>query len=392
MRRKTLYLACGIIVIFVLISAGISVVLQLNNVPGESDLSDELFSSIVYGGNYLVNVTNTDGSFIYEYNAASDTENEGYNILRHAGTVYSMLQVYDETGDTHLLTAAESAIEFLLSFLKPFDNGSSQVIVYQDEVKLGGNALAIIALAEHAKVTDNKEYVGVMQGLAKFIEFSQKDSGEFISKRYYSTGIIDSFVSQYYPGEAILALCRLYSLDGNETWLDVAEKATQYLIDQRKNIETVNLVHDHWLLMAMNELYRFRDNSSYFTHSMDLAESIMYQQRDGVNRISEQSEWLGSYYTPPGTTSTATRSEALVAAYHLSNDFGERNMTEKILNAVDLGVKFQLTTQFTPDNIQSLPNPSKAVGGFHNTLTDYTIRIDYVQHNICSILGYYRII
>jgi hypothetical protein len=37
-----------------------------------------------------------------------------------------------------------------------------------------------------------------------------------------------------------------------------------------------------------------------------------------------------------------------------------------------------------------LPNPPRALGGFHTSLTDYEIRIDYVQHNISSLLGLYR--
>jgi hypothetical protein len=111
-----------------------------------------------------------------------------------------------------------------------------------------------------------------------------------------------------------------------------------------------------------------------------------------LNKPSEHPEWLGSYHTPPRTTPTATRSEGLIAAYHLSKDFGGKNTTERILNAINLGVHFQISTQFTPSNISNLSNPQRAIGGFHESLTDYDIRIDYVQHNICSILGLYKII
>jgi hypothetical protein len=219
------------------------------------------------------------------------------------------------------------------------------------------------------------------------------ETGEFISKRYYSSGKISDFVSQYYPGEALLALCRLYDLDKNETWLDVAEKGAKYLILVRDdNYSTYDLIHDHWLIMALNELYRFRDNPLYYNHSMRIAESIMNFQRDGENRKTEYSNWLGSYYTPPRSTPTATRSEGLIAAYRLAKDFGNNTIMEKIFQSILLGIKFQLQTQFTKDNIIDLPNPQKAIGGFHSSLTDYTIRIDYVQHNISSILGLYDII
>jgi hypothetical protein len=304
-----------------------------------------------------------------------------------------MLQLYDLTKNEQLRTAAEEAIDYLLLFEKPFnDNCSCSCIVYNNEIKLGGSGLAIIALAEYTKTTGDNQYVSTMQSLAKYIEFSQEESGKFISKRYYPSLNISDFDSLYYPGEAILGLCRLYSLDNNETWLDVAEKGSQYLINLRKDIPTNDLVHDHWLMMALNELYRYRSNISYFNHGIRLAKSIMNSQRDDISEILNNPEWLGSYYTPPRSTPTATRSEGLIAVYHLSNDYGNQETTDRILNSIKLGIQFQLQTQFTQDDVADLPNPQKTIGGFHKSLTDYEIRIDYVQHNICSLLGLYKIL
>ncbi len=397
MGKKILIMICIIIIFCIFLSISFYVMNQSSqrnitntNIPDVLS-SDYLLNVAKLGGDYLINATNDDGSFVYKYDALSDLESSSYNMLRHAGTVYSMLQLYHVTKNKLLLSASERAIDYLLSFKKTYDNVSC--IVYDDEIKLGGNALAVIALAEYSKVTGDNDYILAMQDLTKYITLSQKDTGEFICKRYYSTGEISDFISEYYPGEALLALCRLYSLDNNESWLDMAEKGAQYLIKVRDaGISTNNLVHDHWLLMSLNELYRYRNNSLYFNHSMRIAESIMNKQRDGVNRVSEYSEWIGSYYTPPRSTSTATRSEGLIAACHLTNDFGDNDTSSRILRAIKLGIKFQLQTQFRLENVISLPNPQRAIGGFHGSLTDYDIRIDYVQHNICSIIGLYRII
>ncbi len=37
-------------------------------------------------------------------------------------------------------------------------------------------------------------------------------------------------------------------------------------------------------------------------------------------------------------------------------------------------------------------NPALAIGGFFESLDEYNIRIDYVQHNISALLGYYEIL
>ncbi len=394
--EKNRILLLTIILLVLLGSVGIlcmyiSTQSEIPDLPNTTEVTSErLLNAAVLGGNYLINVTNTDGSFIYNYNASSNTKSTSYNILRHAGTTYAMLQLYDVTKDQKLLQAAQKTIDFLVQNIKPFQNMSC--IVYDDEIKLGGNALAIIALAEYTQVTKDTSYVSTMQDLAKYIEYSQKPNGEFISKRYYSTGEIDDFVSEYYPGEALLSLIRLHAIDADETWINITENGAQYLITIRDgNLDTNNLIHDHWLLMALNELYRIRPQVLYFNQSMRIAESIMFKQRDNITRIPEYPEWLGSYYTPPRSTPTATRSEGLIAAFQLSNDFGEENMTSKIFQAITRGITFQLGTQLNSEDVADFPNPGKALGGFTEDLVSSEIRIDYVQHNICSILGLYTI-
>lgn len=358
--------------------------------PEGTPTSNTLLNSAILGGNYLINATGNNGFFLYEYDPINNDKSDSYNILRHAGTIYSMLQLYDVTGNQELLSKAEIAIQYLLEFEKPY--GNTSVIVYNNEIKLGGNGLAILALAEHAKITGDMRNLKTMQNLALYIKDSQNDSGGFVSKRYYSTGHKSDFDSLYYPGEAILSLCRLYSIDNNETWLDISEKGAMYLIEQRSDIPTTDLVHDHWLVIALNELYRYRDKHEYFDHSMRIAESIMSKQTDGVIKKTTDPNIIGSY-SLPRSAPTATRTEALIAAFHLANDFGnDLSKTQKILNAVSLGIQFQLRTQFIEDNMENVLYPEKAIGGFFDSLNNYIIRIDYVQHNICSILGLYHII
>jgi hypothetical protein len=176
--------------------------------------SDILIESAQLAGEYLIRTVKDTGRFIYMYDAQTDRINSSYNILRHAGTTYSMLSLYGITGDKELLSASERAIQYLLTCVKPYKNTSG--IVFNNNLKTGGNALAVIALAEYTKTTGNRQYVPVMQNLCEYILLSQKENGEFISKRIYSTNEVTDFVSIYYPGESLLALCRMYSIDRNE--------------------------------------------------------------------------------------------------------------------------------------------------------------------------------
>jgi len=302
-----------------------------------------------------------------------------------------MLELYEITGETTLLQGVRRAIQYLLQSIHPCptNEGVSSCVVERGYTKLGGNALAAIALAKYTELTHNQQYMPVMLDLGRWIQSAQSETGRFaIHKQSYPRGEVSDFVSRYYPGEALLAMTRIYALDPDEKWLDVAEAAALYLINGRDGGQSDSqLPHDHWLLYALNELYRYRPNPLYFSHALRVAKAII--QRQNLHPLYP--DWLGSFYKPPRSTPTATRMEGLCTAYLLARDFGHLREAEAILKAMWLCAKFQLQTQFRPESVLYLNNPQRSLGGFHQSLTNYEIRIDYIQHNISSLLSLYRI-
>ena len=396
------------------------------------------------GGRYLATSLGEDGRFTYRYQADTGTVPRGYNIVRHAGTVYALLELYEATHDAPTLAAAERALGFLLRQIrrvkpvKPAEPrnaaapgtpaaparapgnarpgvsegpSGTQVpsagLVEDGEIKLGGNALAVVALAKHAAVTGSREHESIAVALGDWMLAAQDQDGRFaVHQQTYPGGRRVGFESQYYPGEAILALVRLHILlpaQDSRPWLDAAERGARWLITVRDgDLPDGALPHDHWLLYALNELQRLRPDPIFLTHARRLARAIVASQ----HRTPAVAGWRGGYYEPPRTTPTATRSEGLAAAYALLRDSAASRRSEAagapdaalaaeagaILEAVRLGVGFQLRTQIVAPTAINLPRPDRALGGFHNTLDDYEVRIDYVQHNISSLLALARIL
>ncbi len=176
---------------------------------------DEMLSAALAGGQYLIRAVEEDGKFVYSYLPKTDEVGEGYNILRHAGTLYSMLELYDVTGDAALLEAAERALDYLLAAGLPCElRGERYVCIVEDEeVKLGGNGLAAVALAKYIEVTGDREHLSDLIAWGQTLLALQLDSGEFIHKITYPEAENTGFVSEYYPGEALLALVRIYAQD-----------------------------------------------------------------------------------------------------------------------------------------------------------------------------------
>lgn len=352
---------------------------------------EHLLASVVAGAEYLLRHQRPDGNFGYNYLAKEDAYDDDYNLLRHAGTCYALLEVYQATGREDFLTAARRGIEALLEHVRgprPEDaDAAFEAIVSPDEeAKLGGAALAILALVEHQRATGDSRWQAQAERLARFLLFQQREDagnvGRFHSKYFYGPPDPEPFESIYYPGEAILALARLSRLSGRPEHLEAARRGAAWLVEVRDaDKSTADLPHDHWLLMALAELDELTGEARWRSHAERIARAIVEAQR----LSSSHPDWIGSFYDPPRSTPTATRAEALVAMVRLADRSGLS--AEPYLAALRRMAVFQLRCQLTPESAMYLARPDRAVGGFRRSLTDWEIRIDYVQHNLSALLG-----
>lgn len=340
---------------------------------------------------YFKKIMNRHGKFIYEFHPSRPKKQSRYNMLRHAGTVYAMLETFELTNDPAILTAAHQGLKFLIKKIEPFSvNGNeTRVLVHNDSIKLGGNGLSLVALAKFCEVSGSREYVTLMRHLAKFIVQTQRDDGWFpVHKIIKSRRQVSDFVSGYYPGEAILGLARLYRIDPNDQWLHAAQKAADYIIHVR---DRDKIIPDHWFMYALNDLYRIRGKRAYLDHSLKMAKKICSTQ---IHNHPVRPEWNGGYIVtapPPRSTPAACRSEGLCATCQLVRDHGnpsDRQALDTIKQAIHAGIDFQLQMQVKGDITFS----KKWLGGFTESPVNNSIRIDYTQHNISSLILFYQIL
>ena len=348
---------------------------------------EDLLEASVQGAKYLTRSVKSNGSFVYNYDPVFDLEGRDYNILRHAGTTYSMVQVYRVNKDPELLSAIQRAFKYLIEQIEDceYKGKRSRCLVEHDNVKVGGHGLAILAMSEYQSVTGDDSYLNVAKELADWLKITQAADGRFEAHKVnVRTGQVSDFRSGYYPGEAIFALTQLYKHDKNQLWIDIAEKNAEYLVTVRdKGVPITKLAHDHWLLYGLNYVYRERPKAIYLEHVRKLVNAIRASQ----NFKPSVPDFLGSFENIPRSTPTATRSEGLTAAYMLERDHGSNENAAEILKSILAAVRFQLQTVLRPERVMYFKNPQRALGGVTHSLSDYTVRIDYVQHNISSMLA-----
>ncbi len=164
----------------------------------------------LYAIQYLLNHIREDGSFVYEQNARTGAISGEYNILRHAGCLYVLYQCVARqlVAASTALPLLEKATTYLLNETKPVkDHPESLTVPEKNVAKLGGAALALIALAERHRVQPEANKLVVMRKLASFLCWMQEPSGKFHSKYDNRRGVFRHFESGYYPGQAIFGAC-----------------------------------------------------------------------------------------------------------------------------------------------------------------------------------------
>ncbi len=359
------------------------IVLYRNHKVFNSLNNDDLLLASIEAGEYFKRTVDKNGRFVYLYSPITGKAGSSYNILRHAGSVYSMLELYEVTKDKELLATAKRGIEYLKRQARYCKNSSNKslCIIEKDLFKLGSNGLAAVAIAKYQKITEDNTYNNLLLALGAGMLERLEQNGNFrVHKEVYSTGQVLGFRSSFYPGEAILGLLRIYELNKDKKWLEAVIRAANYRINSDPDYAIEK--RDHWFLYCLNDLYRYRKDDIYLTHGFKIADYI------SRNQLSKQEyqDQNGAYFRSDSVTFNATKSEAVCTAYKLAKDFGYTDNQHRYKNALIKSIMFQLQFQLGPELSMYFDKPGFALGGFYKGIGKYNVRNDYVQHNLSSIV------
>lgn len=311
----------------------------------------------------LAQLADRHGRFKYRFDPVSGSVAEGYNVLRHCGAVWAMLDVGERIGrPKDVLEAGTRAVTYLLNeFLKFSPDYRHGCIVENNSVKLGGNALAILAILSVYRATGDDILKTLATSLGKYMLKDLKPDGDFVHKRYLASGKISDFKSMYYTGEALLALLYLFDASGDEFWLDAAIHSENALAAKDYGVKE----QSHWMLYALERLCLYRWSETHAGHATKIAKHIL--------NFPEYRSWGRS-------TPTACRSEGLLAFVRLL-DQGKYNnevaeLRDPCMEAIDFNLGEQLRFQ--------LETGAFVRGGEDQRKNE--VRIDYIQHNISAFL------
>ncbi|NOZ21427.1 MAG: hypothetical protein GXP25_10100 [Planctomycetes bacterium] len=358
------------------------------NVILDKASADDMEKAALQAGLWLLSIQLKNGHFKYRFNPVLSTQDPTYNIVRHAGTCWSLLWLYRSTGDKHFLDALKSGLAFLAKHTeRAVEPCKFAHIRFAKKSPLGAGALTLLIKAEatlSGALPADKE---TMEELANFIALMQQDSGQFCKYLREAIGHTPPKKEpQYYPGQCMLALLQYNKLSPNKKWLDIVKKSAELQIQRFMKDDFA----DQWVMLALEELYRVTKDERYAAACHSMADSILKKQHKPGD--VPDPDYVGGFNrtNPPETCSAATRMEGLVAAWNLADKTGAPS--DHYLQALKLAAKFIMQQQFRPDN-SYMANPKLPfLGGFHASPTDFELRMDYAQHAICALIGTSQII
>ena len=314
----------------------------------------------VSGAQCAAALVQPDGRFTYR--TVNGEPVPGYNLLRHCGTVWSIADIAHHLGGMdEAVEAAKRAMKMIIDGRLVLVN-SGLCVSGGKATKLGGAGLAILALVALDKFDIWGGYIPIADSLADFILSMRRRDGDFHHKLHLETRRIADFRSDYYTGEALFGLLRLYQATRKrKPLLDAARDSIAKLRARHYGVRE----QSHWMVYALSTLHEITGDAGLVDYAGEICAHVI-EHPD--YRVREKS------------TPIACRTEALMAyADMLRRDEGRTS-----------GPTLDAVMGATVENISLMLRYRQIDGSFVAGRGDPTVQIDYIQHASSAFLGYFR--
>lgn len=356
--------------------------IDLNNVNGfhlrNIDLNKSNLKDIIdHSANLLMSMNSQTGRFIYGIRTNNGAEINNYNILRHAGSTWSLILYYKQNPSKELKEIIDRSINYLLdNYITDYNDHISFVVEKKsDEIKLGGNALTLLMLSDYCEVFNDKKYNQIAKKIADGIIYMQQENGSFYHILDTKGNKKEKYRTIYYDGEAVFSLLKFYKISNNKLYYNKAKKSIDMFLEN--NYEQYR---DHWISYSMNEFIRYNSDEKYIEFALN---NYLYN----INSFDDN-ETFGP-----------VRLELLESVYDTYNYISKNKPDSKALkefdkdqlkNSIEINLEVLFHYFINDETAMYLEKPNLSIYGFHDIESDFRMRIDDIQHPLVGLINYYN--
>jgi len=349
-----------------------NIIIDINEINNK-----RIFDSISLGYDWFLETVNSSTNLLeYMYFPSENIYSTENNHLRQLASLWTITEMNSFLNKNASKSLVNSTLDYYLSFMKSSSNFS--YVILNDKAKLANNAFLILTLLNTPHYQNQKE---LLTQLGNGILSLQNENGSY--KTFFfsdeNTGI------DYYPGEAMLSLMKLYNNTKDQRYLDSVEKAFYHYRDYWRNNKNTALIP--WHTQTYKLLFEETKNQDLSDFIFEMNDWMIDNYQINTSEYPDEIGGFPKYYP---TFSTSVFIEGINDAYSVAMMVNDSFHIQKYKEAIRLGTRFILQIQFTENNTFYLNNDIKAIGGFKTSLTNNGLRIDNTQHSMMALMKTYE--
>jgi hypothetical protein len=309
----------------------------------EKEKSDYLLNQILASGEFILSMQNKEesskayGAFYYSLYLNNDTKEEKFVVGTASKTIFTLLRLYELTGDNRYLESAQLGADWLMTMQNP-DGSIKSYIKREDGKWLHSSKQSLL-------------YNGQVLSA--------------LSKTYLATG-----VKEYYDSAAKIA----------KNFVQKYEDAgRQYIVGEYR---AKNPISNSWVVMSLLDFYNASQQDYYKEIIFDLSSQIIANQIKNPKDLLNYGRIGGAY----STSGNGWICEVMADTHKLCLKENRQDCAKYKEAVVDI-IRWLIQYTYVKDNSFCLENPERALGGiFWDKETKY-IRTDSVCHGLNGYMG-----
>ncbi len=318
------------------------------------------------------NVNKETGLMEYQYSPSSDKYSDDNNHVRQMATVWAAAALANRIGDEGMDPYIKTSLDYYLSHAVKKDDYCYFSI--NDKNKLAFNAFLIFALLEFDEYPDAENWIKLV---ANGILNQQQEDGSYFT--YFDSDSTSGM--DYYPGEAMYSLMKLYEKTGEERYKESVEKAFPYYREYWRGNKNTAFVP--WHTQTYLPLYKDTKNEELADFVFEMNDWLI----DGYQILDhEYDDYIGGYPKGKPNTRGLAYAESVGDAYAVAKLAGDEEHIRKYTDSLEKSIRYILLTQYTDENSFYLDKPHRAIGGVKRSVTSNKQRVDYVQHAMFALI------
>jgi len=342
------------------------------------------------GADWLFRVNTMKGRFLNGIRPALKAEMEDENFLHQAGAAYALAKaakIFKE--ERFAARASQSLLLLLEDTMTDSKDSTIRYTLLPNQVLDRQASAGLMLLAIHELPNPQSDLLEAGEQLANYLRAQIQSNGS-IDKE----SAVEEMDSK--GSESAIAICAI--LKSNHlrpaSWkTDIAYKAIAARWNAWKNQK--EFAPTFWRVEALRLAYSISHEKAYANLCFELADKMATMQFDRID--PRKPNWFGGLkqevvpgMNAPPSIMTALLAQGFVSACQCAQLAADQSRSERYQSKLEQALQFTQTLQYTEANTLHFSDwfRSRLLGGFHRSLQDGDLRLDYSYHAVMACCGY----